>query len=66
MLETVKLLQTKGCRTPVCIAVHAIFAGNAYQDLLNAGVSQIVTVNTIPHPSNVIDISPWLIAALKE
>jgi ribose-phosphate pyrophosphokinase len=42
---------------PICIAVHAIFAGNAYQTVLNAGAEKIITCNTILHVSNGIDIS---------
>lgn len=61
MIETLKHLKTLQMKAPVCIGVHAVFAGDAYQDLLNEGVSKIITCNTIPHPSNEIDISDLLI-----
>lgn len=61
MIETVKHLKTLKMNAPVCIGVHAVFAGNAYQDLLNEGAAKIVTCNTIPHPSNQIDISDLII-----
>ena len=57
MIETVMQLKTLGMKPPVCIGVHAVFAGNAYQDLLAAGVGRIVTYNTIPHVTNEIDVS---------
>ena len=57
MIETTAHLKKAGMKPPVCIGIHAVFAGNAYQDLLNAGVEDIITCNTIPHKSNRIDIS---------
>jgi ribose-phosphate pyrophosphokinase len=57
MIETVGQLAQAGLENPVCIGVHAVFADNAYQDLLAAGVSKVVTCNTIQHESNDIDVS---------
>lgn len=57
MIETVAHLINAGMKSPVCIGVHAVFAENAYQDLLNAGAAEIITCNTIPHKSNRIDLS---------
>jgi len=57
MIETVEHLKHLEMKPPVCIGVHAVFAGNAYQDLLAAGVGRIVTCNTIPHVTNEIDVS---------
>lgn len=60
MIETVGHLRTAGMKPPVCVGVHAVFAGNAYEDLKNSGVEAIVTCNTIPHVSNKIDLSDLL------
>lgn len=57
MIETVRHLKNAGMNAPVCIGIHAIFAGNAYRDLLNAGAEMVITSNTISHESNRIDIS---------
>ncbi|MBK6861655.1 MAG: ribose-phosphate pyrophosphokinase [Saprospiraceae bacterium] len=57
MIETVGHLQKVGMKAPVCVGIHAVFAGNAYQDLLNTGVKKVITCNTIPHVSNRIDVS---------
>ncbi len=61
MIETVAHLKRAGMKAPVCIGVHAVFGGNAYQDLKDIGTADIVTCNTIPHPSNKIDISDMLV-----
>lgn len=66
MIETVGHLKAAGMHPPVCIAVHGIFAGNAYDELKNAGAGQIVTTNTIPHPSNAIDIVGLIAKALAK
>ena len=65
MIETVKHLQKAGMKAPICIGVHAVFAGNAYKDLLAAGVKEIITCNTIEHQSNKIEISELIINALN-
>lgn len=47
-----------------CIAVHAIFAEDAYPILLEAGASHVVTCNTIEHKTNAIDVSGIIINKL--
>ena len=64
MIATVEHLKNSGMKAPVCIGVHAVFAGNAYEELKKSGVDKIVTCNTIPHPSNKIDITNLLITKL--
>ncbi len=57
MIETVHRLRELNVAAPVCIAVHAVFAGDAYDELMGAGAARVVTCNTIPHPTNEIDVS---------
>ena len=57
MIETVVHLGDAGYSPPVCIGVHPIFAGDAYESLTHAGAERVVTCNTINHPSNAIDIN---------
>lgn len=66
MIETAHHLSAIGLKPPICIGVHPIFAANSYQTLLNAPISKVITCNTIPHPSNAIDITPLITDALKE
>jgi ribose-phosphate pyrophosphokinase len=51
---------------PVCVGVHAVFAGDAQAELQAAGAARIVTTNTIAHPTNAIDIVPAIAAALAQ
>ncbi|MBI5448599.1 MAG: ribose-phosphate pyrophosphokinase [Gammaproteobacteria bacterium] len=66
MIETVRHLRSLNRKPVVCIAVHAVFANHAYQDLLQAGAGKIVTCNTIIHPSNTIDVTNLISDSIKE
>jgi ribose-phosphate pyrophosphokinase len=54
MIETVGHLRQTGLGAPVCVGVHAVFAGHAYRDLLAMGPARVATCDTIPHASNAI------------
>ena len=56
MIETVNHLKKAGMKPATCIGVHAIFAGNAYEELLQTG-AEIISCNTIPHKSNKINLT---------
>jgi ribose-phosphate pyrophosphokinase len=66
MVETIRILRRAGWPAPICLAVHGVFAGNAYAALQEAGADRIVTCNTITHPSNEIDISRLVAAAVEQ
>ncbi|CEG57762.1 ribose-phosphate pyrophosphokinase [Legionella fallonii] len=61
MIETVEHIKSLNILPPICIGVHAVFAGDAYQKLLVSGVEKVITCNTIQHGSNGIDISSNII-----
>ncbi len=65
MIETVKQLVRAGLPPAVCIGVHGIFAGNALDELMQAGAARVVTTNTIAHGSNGIDISGLLAEGVR-
>ncbi len=52
MTETLHHLRGRGALEPICVAVHAVFADRAHDELLAAGAARVVTCNTIEHPSN--------------
>lgn len=65
MIKTAHLLYAIGMKPPICLAIHPIFAANSYQTLINAPISKVVSCNTIPHPSNAIDVSPLIVSAIE-
>lgn len=66
LIETVKMLLEAGSKAPICIVVHPIFAGDAYEDLLSAGAKQVISVNAIEHETNAVDVSRPIAEALSE
>lgn len=57
MITAINQLKKAQMKPPVCIGVHAVFADNAYQTLQQAGAAQVISCNTIKHPSNQIDLA---------
>jgi ribose-phosphate pyrophosphokinase len=64
MAETVRRCMAAGLSAPICIGVHGVFAEGGFELLRTSGAARIVTSNTIPHPSNGIDVSGALAAEL--
>ena len=63
MRATLAQLAAAGMPRGVCIGVHAVFAGNAYEEL-RAVAGRVVTCDTIEHPSNTIMLSDAIAAAV--
>lgn len=66
MIETVGHLIGSGYSSPVCIGVHAVFAPNAFEDLVRAGTADVITGNSVPHHSNAIDLTPELVNGVRQ
>jgi ribose-phosphate pyrophosphokinase len=65
MIAAVTRLRAQGGPPPVCVGVHAVLVAGALEELHAAGAARVVTCNTIPHPTNVIDVRPALAAAVR-
>jgi ribose-phosphate pyrophosphokinase len=65
MLLAVEQAKALGLKPPVIVSIHPIFANDSYEKLQAAGVLKIVTCNSIPHPSNGIDLAPLIASALS-
>jgi len=59
-----RALRAAGVVQIEAVVVHAIFAPGAQEALEAAGVSQLASTDTVPHPSNRISVAPLLAAAL--
>lgn len=64
ILETLDSLLAAGVESVDCVAVHGIFAQGVDERLRRSGIERLVTSNSIPHPSNGIDLSPALAEAV--
>ena len=65
MVRTLKHLSALQTAPAVCVMIHAVFAGSAYEGILAAGAARIVTTNKIPHKSNEISVAKMLAAAFQ-
>jgi ribose-phosphate pyrophosphokinase len=50
-------LSELGFAASVCLGIHGLFAGDAFERLVAAGASRIVCTNTVPHRSSAMDVS---------
>lgn len=66
MIEAIERLKLVGTVAPVCIVIHAVFAGSAYDDILSAGAARIVSTDSIPHSSNAIHLAALLASSVIE
>jgi ribose-phosphate pyrophosphokinase len=65
MIETLHRLRAVGLTGAVCVGVHAVFADDAYEELLRAGASRVVTSDAITHPSNGIELASLIAEGVR-
>lgn len=65
MARAVEQLLAARTGSPVCLAIHAVFAEGAHDVIMSAGAARIVTTDTIPHPSNAIGTAAVLAKSLR-
>jgi ribose-phosphate pyrophosphokinase len=56
MAQAARALKRHSHSATICLAIHGVFAGDAYE-LLAAEGATVVTCNTVQHPSNRIDLT---------
>lgn len=67
MIKACQKAKKLGAKSVNAIGVHALFVEKAFDKMKKAGFKDIISVNTIEHPTNKIDITPILIEEiLKE
>ena len=59
VLAAARLLEAAGFPPPLVVAVHAVLGADVSESLAEARL-ELVTCNTIDHPSNRIDVTPLL------
>lgn len=65
MIETVRHLREERMKLPICLAVHALFSQETY-DELKSMTAAVVSTNSVAHPSNHIDLAEPLAEAVGE
>ena len=60
LIAVVRAIDAVGVKSPVCIVVHALFAGDAIAELNAAGAAQVVSCNTVVHATNAVALDAQL------
>ena len=63
MLSAIRALDRRRTETPICLAVHGVFAGTAYDELVGSG-ARVLSTDTIGHPSNAVSLGSEIATAL--
>ena len=63
--ETAKTLHKKGVKSVIALCTHALLAPGAEKLLEESGVDRLISTDSIPHPSNEIQLAPLLAEAIK-
>lgn len=66
LIETVTHLRRLDLPAPVCVIIHAVFAGDAYRALREAGAARVVSTDSIAHSSNAIGLASSIADAVAE
>lgn len=66
VLKCVDALQQQGIKQVFCASVHGIFVDGVDELLMDRGVSKLITTNSIPHSSNMLDLSGILVRPIKQ
>ena len=65
LLAATAALRKAGLPPPACIAVHALFDADALWRLMEAGVREVVTCDSVPHVTNAIPLAPLIARAVR-
>ncbi len=66
LAEAARQIVAGGAASVTAVVSHALFAGNALDLLRSAGVTEIVSTDSIPHPSNRLHLARMLAEALDQ
>lgn len=66
LVATLEHLGRLGLPPAVCVVIHPLFAGDAWECLQRAGAGRIVSTDSVPHPSNAISLAEPIAAAVAK
>ncbi len=64
IVKAAEFLKKQKCRNIYAACTHALLIGDAEKRIRRAGVSKIVSTNTIPGKTSVVDVSPIIAKAI--
>lgn len=66
LIESIKQVKEQGCLNIFCLATHALCSDENFKKVLQAGAKEIISTNSIIHPSNQIDLSSTIAQAIAK
>ncbi|MGQ0794812.1 MAG: ribose-phosphate diphosphokinase [Nitrosopumilaceae archaeon] len=64
IVKAAEFLKKQRCRNIYAACTHALLIGDAEKRIRKAGVSKIVSTNTIPNKTGIVDVSPIISKAI--
>jgi len=64
IVKAAQFLKKQKCRNIYAACTHTLLIGNAEKRIRKAGVSRIVSTNTIPGKTSIVDVSPAIVKAI--
>ena len=64
IVKAAEFLKKQRCRNIYVACTHALLVGDAEKRIKKAGVSKIVSTNTIPGKTGIVDVSPVIVKAI--
>lgn len=66
LAQAATALMRAGCRVKACVVTHALLTGDAQARMEQAGIPQIISCDSIPHPTNRIPLAPLLADGVRQ
>lgn len=66
LIQAIERLLVAGTKPPICVVIHAVFAGNAHANIIAEGAARVVTTDSIPHISNAVSLAQMLADAVRD
>ncbi|MEK6877885.1 MAG: phosphoribosyltransferase family protein, partial [Thermoproteota archaeon] len=64
IVKAAEFLKKQKCRNIYASCTHALLIGDAEKRIKKAGVLKIVSTNTIPGKTSIVDVSPVIVKAI--
>ncbi len=64
IVKAAQFLKKQKCRNIYAACTHALLIGDAEKRIRKAGVSKIISTNTIPGRTSIVDVSPAIVKAI--
>jgi len=65
IIKATKFLKKQKCKRVFVACTHALLVNDAEKKIKNSGVTRIISTNSIPGKTSLVDISSTIVKAIK-